>query len=96
MSLGTRTKGYNYHTLYLLQTERSDRWDKNPLPREYPYNIFGKHMQRSVMGFGSLATAIYLYDMITEATLNASHGILNPDKNNMHYFHKCLGYHRYI
>ena len=48
------------------------------------------------MGFGSLVTAIYSHDMITEATLNVSHGILNPDKNDMRYFHKHLGYHKYV
>ena len=33
------------------------------------------------MGFGSLATAIYSRDMITEATLNASHGRFERDRD---------------
>ncbi|KAF9778132.1 hypothetical protein BJ322DRAFT_1114383 [Thelephora terrestris] len=78
MSLGSRTKG----------------WDKNAPRSDCPYGIFGKRMQRSLMGFGSLVTAIYSQEMITEATLNASHGILNPGKGNMRYFHERLGFHR--
>ncbi|KAF9643155.1 hypothetical protein BDM02DRAFT_3192109 [Thelephora ganbajun] len=78
MSLGTRTKG----------------WDKNPPPRDCPYGIFGKRMQRSLMGFGSLATAFYLRDLISKAALNESHGTLNPGKGNMRHFHERLGHHK--
>jgi hypothetical protein len=48
------------------------------------------------MGFGSLATAFYSRELITEAALNASHGISNPDKSNMRYFHQRLEFHRYV
>ncbi|KAF9643823.1 hypothetical protein BDM02DRAFT_3191156 [Thelephora ganbajun] len=78
MSLGTRTRG----------------WDKNPPPRDCPYGIFGKRMQRSLMGFGSLATAFYSRELISEAILNESHGTSNPGKRNMHYFHERLGHHK--
>ncbi|KAF9642422.1 hypothetical protein BDM02DRAFT_3193291 [Thelephora ganbajun] len=81
MSLGTRTRG-------------SDRWDKNPPLRDCPYGIFGKHMQRSLMGFGSLATAFYSRELISEAILNESHGTSNPGKRNMRYFHERLGHHK--
>ena len=42
------------------------------------------------MGFGSLATAFYSRQLITEATLNKSHGTLNPGKSNMRYFNERL------
>ena len=45
------------------------------------------------MGFGSLVTAIYSQKMINEATINASHGDLNPGKANMSYFNERLGFH---
>ena len=48
------------------------------------------------MGFGSLMTAIYSQEMVTEATLNAMHSTLDPGKSNMRYFHERLGFHRYI
>lgn len=48
------------------------------------------------MGFGSLMTAIYSQEMITEATLNAMHGNSDPGKGNMRYFHERLGFHRCI
>ncbi|KAF9785688.1 hypothetical protein BJ322DRAFT_1188188 [Thelephora terrestris] len=78
ISLGSKTKG----------------WDKNPPARDCPYFVFGKRLQRSLMGFGSLMTAIYSQEMITEATLNAMHGTLDPGKSNMRYFHERLGFHR--
>ncbi|KAF9642730.1 hypothetical protein BDM02DRAFT_3192787 [Thelephora ganbajun] len=78
MSLGMRTKG----------------WDKNPPLRDCPYGIFRKHMQRSLMGFGSLATAFYSHDLISETALNESHGTSNPGKGNMCYFHEQLEHHK--
>ena len=48
------------------------------------------------MGFGSLATAFYSHELISEATLNASHGTLNPVKSDMRYFHQRLGFHKYV
>ena len=53
-------------------------------------------MQRSIMGFGSLATAIYSRKMISEATLNESHGTMNPGKSNMCYFHERLDAHKQV
>ena len=53
-------------------------------------------MQRSMMGFGSIATAVHAYGMITEAILNESHGILNPGKSNMEYFRQRLEDHKYV
>jgi len=48
------------------------------------------------MGFGSLATAFYSREMISEATLNASHGTSDPVKSNMRYFHQRLEFHKYV
>jgi hypothetical protein len=48
------------------------------------------------MGFGSLATAFYSREMISEAILNASHGTSNPAKRDMRYFHQRLGFHKYV
>jgi len=48
------------------------------------------------MGFGSLATAFYSREMISEATLNASHGTSDPAKSDMRYFHQRLGFHKYV
>ena len=48
------------------------------------------------MGFGSIATAIHAYGMITEAILNESHGILNPGKSDMQYFRQRLKDHEYV
>lgn len=48
------------------------------------------------MGFGSLMTAIYSQDMISEATLIATYGTSDPGKNNMGYFHERLGFHRCV
>ena len=53
-------------------------------------------MQRSLMSFGSIAAAIYCGELMPEAILNESHGISNPGKKNMKYFHKRLDYHRYV
>ncbi|KAF9784523.1 hypothetical protein BJ322DRAFT_1109240 [Thelephora terrestris] len=78
MSLGSRTKG----------------WDKNAPSSDCRYGVFGKRMQRSIMGFGSLATAIYLRELISEVTLNMSHGTPDPGKSEMRYFHERLGYHK--
>ena len=47
------------------------------------------------MGFGSLATAFYSRQMITEAALTESHGTSNLTKGDMRYFHQRLDYHRY-
>ena len=46
------------------------------------------------MGFGSLATAFYSRDLISEAVLNASHGTLDPGKRNMSYFKQRLEIHK--
>ena len=48
------------------------------------------------MGFGSLATAFYSRKLITEAALNESHGITDPGKSNMRYFHQRLEFHKYV
>jgi len=48
------------------------------------------------MGFGSLATAFYSRELISEATLIASHGTSNPVKSDMRYFHQRLGFHKYV
>lgn len=40
------------------------------------------------MGFGSLTTAIYSRDLISEAALNESHGDSTPGKGDMRYFHQ--------
>lgn len=53
-------------------------------------------MQRSIMGFGSIATAFYLNELISETTLNESHGISNPRKSDMCYFHERLEAHKYV
>ena len=73
-----------------------NRWDKNNPPKDCPYSIFGKRMQRSIMGFGSLTTAFYSHEMISEAALNESHGTSNPGKSNMRYFHQRLAFHKYV
>ncbi|KAF9786832.1 hypothetical protein BJ322DRAFT_1019413 [Thelephora terrestris] len=78
MSLGMRTKG----------------WDKNTPSRDCAYGVFGKRMQRSIMGFGSLATAIYSRDLISETILNQSHGNLSPGKSGMRYFHQRVEHHK--
>ena len=72
----------------------SNRWDKNPPPRDCPYGRFGKQMQRSIMGFGSLATAFHTRELISEVTLNESHGQKNPDKGDMCYFRDQMEYHK--
>ena len=72
-----------------------DRWDKNPPARDCPYGIFGKRMQRSILGFGSLATAIYSRELISEAALHASHGS-TPSKGEMRHFQQRLVYHQYV
>ena len=48
------------------------------------------------MGFGSLSTALYSGELITEAALNASHGTPNPAKSDMRYFHQRLESHKYV
>lgn len=47
------------------------------------------------MGFGSLATAFYTSELITEAALNASHGT-TPSKGDMRHFHRRLEDHKYV
>jgi len=48
------------------------------------------------MAFGSLATAIYSRQLITEVILNKSHGILGLGKSNMRYFHQRMEFHKYV
>jgi len=48
------------------------------------------------MAFGSIATAFYSHDLISEVVLNESHGISNPGKSDMRYFHERLGFHRCV
>ena len=78
----------------VLALTGSDRWDKNPPPRDCPYGCFGKRMQRSIMGFSSLATTFYTRELIDEVTLNSSHGKTNPAAAEMHYFQDRMEYHK--
>ena len=48
------------------------------------------------MGFGSIATAFYSGELISEATLNASHSTTDQGKSDMRYFHQRLESHKYI
>ena len=47
------------------------------------------------MGFGSLSTAFYSRQMITEATLTESHGT-NLTKGEMRFFEQRLEFHKYV
>ena len=75
---------------------KHNRWDKNLLPKDCRYAMFGKCVQRSIMGFGSLATVIYTRELISEVTLNMSHGTENPSAGDMRYFHQRLEHHKYV
>lgn len=78
MSHGIKTKG----------------WDKNPPRSDCPYVIFGKRMQRTILGFGSIGTAFYSRKLISEAVLNEMYGLTNVSKGDMRYFHQRLEAHR--
>jgi hypothetical protein len=57
--------------------------------------MFGKQMQRSILGFGSPTATIYSCDLISEAALHVSHGA-TPSEGDVHHFQQRLVYHQYV